>query len=756
MSSVSSSLVGATRSPRGLFKPVAWLIALVLAVGGVTFYQGTVATEAEAVTLSGGWDGTFRKDQLWLSRNDSSNNRYMGGWSNPGNQQLTSGTWTQWFDMRGTTNGSGVSSARATIAVGPLFMAEGDRSLAMAAFGYDNDVTVVSKAGSQVNAANWADLTGSDPAGHDCSWSGLSTGKWGGEINQKNGYLYVNSRYRYDWNGDATATATSGTRNYSVAIFNLRKSGTSTCLISSSGKSITSKSGRTVNQQWADQFNESISGDWGISSDMAIDADGNFYVWGRFEDASSSQGRHSRHVLLSIQPPTNANGTYNPNGTWYYEVARFFNGDMQTVEGSTNGDGARANGMAFLDGKLYFMFNSTNHMAELDTLSGVMTDKGAIYDSRDLASAQVAPVIRGKVYNDANGDGVISAAEQATGVGNVEVEIWQQTGSSAPVNKGTLMTDSTGAYHGLLPSASDNFYLRIKQPQIGGVNALQTYASGGTFFYDTDGMGDRDEEEINTVTPYCHNSGGDYAILPNGGDCRGARADRIDPSNVTNPLAASGGAYILTKVDMNSDLVVVEADFGISVAGGSFGDAKANVNSTIAANGPRFVNTTYQRVWLGSQAASGQSNGVNDANSNAHSSDDGVVLVTDSGQELPLQNQVLAAGVGYKLRASAASDPALGAGKAGVHVAGWSTEKASPAAFGATSPMVIYGSTDDQGKVESDGYVVDPTISSTTQGVMRFIASQNDTIVTPDNSSSMRQYAPPRGNGTANSQPWAS
>ncbi|MDR1266302.1 MAG: Ig-like domain-containing protein [Propionibacteriaceae bacterium] len=749
-----------------MFKPLAWLIALVLAVGGVTFYQGEVsAPEAQAVTLGGGWDGVFREDQLWFTYDGDD----IGGWTNPGSMMNDDGTLvdltlanrTQWFDKAGSANGAGIDTTRQTIAVGPLFMSEGNKSLAMAAFGSGaSGITVIGPktASGQVNAVNWDSLSINDPNGNSCRFGD----KWSGEVNQKNGYLYVVGKLGPDWSG---TNATGEPAGFEVAIYKLghdgTSDGTSECLISSINSIIYSKSGKSVNQQWNERFpnNTLTTNSWNVSSDMAIDANGNLYLWARYNGSNGD----SRHVLLSLQPPTDDDGDYDPSGTWYYEVARFF-------DAAAPHDSSRANGMAFLNGKLYLFLNSTRYIQEWDTLSGAVVSRGRINESgNDLASAQMAPVVQGTIYNDADGDGVLSAAEKTTGVPNIEVEIWQQNGSEAPALKGTLTTNASGVYHGLLPSSTDNFYLRVKQPQINGVNALQTYASGGTFFYDSDGQGDRDpDEEINTVTPYCHNVGGDYSPvqLPArttddekvtaGFDCRGARADRIDPSDVTNPLAAVGGAYIVTKVDMNSDLVVAEADFGLSIAGASFGDAKANVNSTIAANGPRFVNTTAQRVWLGAQAASGQSNGVNDANSNAHASDDGVVLVDGNGQELALQNQVLAAGVGYKLRATAASDPALGAGRAGVFVAGWSSEKSSPAALAANNPLMVYGSTDDQGRVESTNYVVDPTISSTTQGVMRFIASQNDTIATPDNSSALQQYAPARNSSAANNQPWVS
>ncbi|MDR1513529.1 MAG: hypothetical protein LBS56_08625, partial [Propionibacteriaceae bacterium] len=728
---------------------MAWFAAVALAVSGLTFYQGAQAPQAGAVTLTGGWDGVFKRDQLWSVNTPTlvgitgGQSADGGGWEKPWEPaQLTSANRTQWMDASGSANGAGLS-LHSTIAVGPLFKAEGDSELAMVTFSPGRYMRVigprtVTGGTVKLDATEWAELASTDELGDYCQVASA----YGGEVNQKNGYLYVTGRAAFAWEGDNT----TGQTDFHSSIYQLWKNQTFKCLVSSRGKLLRPKSGKSINQQWQEQFGSSVTGNWTITSDIAIDTYGNFYLWGRNAD--------DKHVLLSMQPPKNEDGSYFAGGDWYYEVVKFF-----TTNAANDATGG---GMAFMNGKLY-IYLSNNRMQEWDPLSGAVVDKGVVSTGNrdiDLASAQMAPVLQGTVYNDADGDGVIAADE--VGAPNVEVEIWQQTGSATPVRKGSITTNTDGNYYALLPSDTDNFYLRVKQPQIGGVNALQTYASGGTFTYDTDGDGREDAAtETNTVTPLCQGAGGDYSPRPGSGPCAGARADWVDPTDLANPLAATGGAAFVTKIDMNSDMAMAIADFAFTAAG-SFGDAgpagaavTERTRSTAADAGPVHVNTVETAVTLGTVGGV-YADGVNHAASDAHASDDGVFLRLDNGSLALAQDRLLSAGRTYALEAHVRVAAGHGSVQT-VNVAGWiAANNAANAMIPSSATAVGFGQPNGQGVATASLTV--PASPSPTGGLsastLRVAASTQAGITAPDNTTG--QYAPQPGGSSANGRPWVS
>ncbi|MDR2348140.1 MAG: Ig-like domain-containing protein, partial [Bifidobacteriaceae bacterium] len=147
--------------------------------------------------------------------------------------------------------------------------------------------------------------------------------------------------------------------------------------------------------------------------------------------------------------------------------------------------------------------------------------------------------------------------------------------------------------------------------------------------------------------------------------CFGARRDGIDPATVTDPTAAQGGANIVTKIDMNSDLAVVRADFGLTTAR-SWGDAPDSYQTTAQAGGPSAA-----AGWLSlGTAYAVYPDGAPGPDASEHdATDDGLTWAAPAAQGgapaaadfLPAQGRLLAAGGQYYFSAAVAGPLAPGA-----------------------------------------------------------------------------------------------
>ncbi|MDR1461317.1 MAG: hypothetical protein LBI78_06715, partial [Campylobacteraceae bacterium] len=373
--------------------------------------------------------------------------------------------------------------------------------------------------------------------------SSTKTGWSGGEVNQKTGEIYISGQY------DDTIQ-----NDYRMGIIDVANGGTF------------KHSGRLQPKRPTD----SLTG--GVVSDMAIDAEGNAYIMVGF----------GGFWLLKVEVGNN-------NGGWKYSRVKYI---------STLGGNNLANnqwGMAFLDGNLYTgdtegRIYRTNILLNQTTLVGDFTGLTS-YGTRDLAACQMAPVIRGKVFIDADGDGKISSTERnADGLANVGIGIYD-------INKkylGYVLTDESGEYSLLLPSSKTTFYVRMKQPQISEANVKQTWASGGRFEW----RGNIGTKGNNTVTPECYNPfvihenttsstpSGDYKNYYST-ECYGARADGIDGTDVNN-FALSN---FYTQVVMTTDLAVVVADFAIAPV-----DRSDAPQGTISSKSYNFGKTSHTRT----------------------------------------------------------------------------------------------------------------------------------------------------------------
>lgn len=188
-----------------------------------------------------------------------------------------------------------------------------------------------------------------------------------------------------------------------------------------------------------------------IISDMAIDAEGNAYLVVGESTSSSATWR-----LVRIVPK-------NTSGGWKYNVV------TTLTRPNTNGVPPNHYAMGFLNGKLYIGYLGIA-VYECEPLTGACRDLGRVTppnEYRDFATCQVAPVIHGKIYNDTNGDGVISPEEKnAKGVSGVVVEIWEAVANGKVTKRGEQVTSELGEYSFIVGSTKGTYYIRLKQPQI--------------------------------------------------------------------------------------------------------------------------------------------------------------------------------------------------------------------------------------------------------------------------------------------------
>jgi adhesin/invasin len=633
------------------------------------------AEESAAVTYNTShWNtgGVFSKDELWVVGAGGSPNNYT-------NPYVIAQPWTATsadfvsrlqagYNKTGTANGTlGCSGNWENLAMGPVLIGEGDDRIAHLGWNSTggNGGLVLSGDG---NCYSVGDVT---PSGGNYNTS------WGGEVNQKTGEVYLISDPDRNFDGDSlsndpefaivkVATATSGGDDYTVT----RLAASSTTPPAPGAQSLAdaaTAAGKTG----------SVTGNWDLGSDMAIDANGNAYRMARFSVAGSAP---DYWALIRFNIPRNAQTGAPLSTGWTYNVVKIFD----------NADVSNVWAMAFLNGALY-TGHSSDEVIRWDTLSGANEILGTFDPLLDFAAAQMAPVIEGRIYRDLNGDGQITPGDD-TGLGGQVLEVWQQTGQAAPQLRGTLTSDSDGSYSALLPSASDDFYIRLRPTQIGGVNAAQSYTSAGSF--------QLAGHPANVVTALCFGQDGDYQPVAQSGPCRGARGDGIDPPTVTNPIGATGGANIVAKIDMNSDLAVVTVDFGLTTAQ-SWGDAPDVYKTSGAAGGPYAAPDSLH---LGS-AVGHYPDGQPSAAASAHNaSDDGLYFapilngaVPDPSDWVLAQDQVLAPGARYRFRAEVG-----GASVAAATAKAWISPLVGGQAATALSDQLLSGLPDAAGYVYGD------------------------------------------------------
>jgi hypothetical protein len=261
----------------------------------------------------------------------------------------------------------------------------------------------------------------------------------GGEINQLTGELYFSGceDTYLGWTGSAGGSTTR-TSPFTMMKYNI----TTGNYVRASG---------VIAKTPADSI--LVDGKF-VMSDMAIDAEGNAYI------LVGNDG--SDRYLVKVEPE-NVNGL-----PWYYSVVKKLGSGMS----------GEIYGMAFVDGTLYAAYGS---LYAIDVFSGTVTNKGTLpYTAFDLASCQTAPVIRGKIFNDRNGDGIISHEDSLSACPGVTIEIYDKNKAYL----GSTQTNASGEFNFLckLNSPNDgltNYYLRVKRPYI------KTYNAAGTAIIDS-------------------------------------------------------------------------------------------------------------------------------------------------------------------------------------------------------------------------------------------------------------------------------
>ncbi|MDR1441401.1 MAG: Ig-like domain-containing protein [Bifidobacteriaceae bacterium] len=670
------------RLPDAITRPVVLLTVGAIALGGVTLAQSWMGAEpAGAVQLQNNWDGVFRKNQLWVKTVPFDQPR---AWTDPQNLTSPAGAAPIMFSSSRTENGTAAPGYE-TVAIGPIFKPiGGGDTLHMVDYNAGGTVSVfASKGNGVVDGKSWGTL----PTCND----GGTTEQWSGEVNQKNGYLYSVA--------GAAAPAMSGSLLEITTVVPriLRATVNERFECVTSTRKIVAQGGRSLNQQWTSLMGTSGPNTWYAGSDMAIDANGNLYLM--------LTGSSSQHALLRVVIPTDGAGEPT-SGTWYYEIVKGFNGAVTTASAVW--------GMAFMDGALYTV-HQDDSLWRWNPLSGDVSrlSTGSAFDPRDLGGAQAAPVIEGRVYNDTNGNGVIDAGEK--GIAGLELELFEgeaAQGSTTWTKRSSgLLTNADGNYSALLNSASHEFMVRLKRPTINGANAVQTYASAGEF---TSGPGAADPK--NTLIAYCADANGDYQAKTTSGPCYGARADRIDALEVAavdqtgNPVDATGGAAIVSKVSMNTDTAVVKADFGVTTAG-SWGDAPSPYLTKNADAGP-YANPQragQDYLYLGAKAGI-YPDGEAHAAADAHPADDGLEMApvvsgqTDAQRDwTAAQGEAMAVGQDYRFRVKASGDKAA---VAAATVRAWiSGVASSTAATTFDTPLVGSGLGGCEATPDQSGYV---------------------------------------------------
>ena len=390
-----------------------------------------------------------------------------------------------------------------------------------------------------------------------------------------------------------------------------------------------------------------------VSSDMALDANGNAYVVAVSNQRAPNFGittTSSRSWLVRIVP------SWDPQVDWTYELVTPISAGPGQNNVPVGADVGTVWGMAFYQGSLYAVRPDYN-VSQINVMSGQAFNIPA--GSRvarlernifDLASGQTAIVVQGTVYMDAGADGSVAGDP---GLPGQQVALYQQVGDTY-VYQGMRYTNEQGNYS-FLVAGNGNYVVRLAQPAINGVNALQTYATGGG--------------ALNPVIAQCV---GGNVTSPDGAPCVGAvampaadpalpAADNAPGSDTsTQPDAMT--MYSVIKVTSAAE--VVNADFGVT-ATGSFGDTAAGPG-TMESGAPVHINGFAPQIWLGKDL--GAYAGPATDNKAHNATDDGVYIDSYAGK-LSLANTVLAGTKAYRLTADV-SGPSASKGS----VVAWTTE----------------------------------------------------------------------------------
>lgn len=261
---------------------------------------------------------------------------------------------------------------------------------------------------------------------------------------------------------------------------------------------------------------------WALPTDMAIDADGDMYVLARHYRnplSGTARTRETAHVkLVKIIVPRDKLGKPITKD-WEYTVVQDF-GIIKEVSHST---AFNIFGMVFFNGLLYASYENGGGVFVFNPLNGTYR-QGAKPPRNmfDMASGQLAPIIKGTVYNDTKASANRSDFIPLEGI---TVEILK---NGIPV--GEIVTDKDGSYSFMVDSISDtNYSIIIKKPRINDYLAKQTWASA-------------DHESVNPTTAYCGTK-----KRTSSGICRDSMPLRSDVLMTTDDVVAIAEFAITTE-----------------------------------------------------------------------------------------------------------------------------------------------------------------------------------------------------------------
>jgi adhesin/invasin len=516
-----------------------------------------------------------------------------------------------------------------TIALGPV--SSTDPTLRMYHWTYsDTNVYGNDAQYSNYGQTGWTNL--GNPSG---SFQIEGEGMSGGEVNQLTGEVYMTGPYTGRTGRGGTSGSTSDREGtFAIGVYN--------------GVSTTSSRVLTTGVNYY------------IASDMAIDADGNAYVLARYGANSNGDWGLMR---INIK---DENGNFLPK-PWIGEIVK----SGLTIP---TGDASNIWGLAFYNGKLYYT-RSNGNLYVLDPLVGVATSVLATDGySLDLAACQVSPIIRGKVYNDVEGDGVVSGAE--SGIDGLTVQLYSTSGTLLS----TTTTANNGTYSFMInDSGNVDFYIRVKQPSINGTHIAQTWASGGEFRTLQSGV------NVNTVYNRCTDFTNNGIESSSNRTCYGARADGADSD--ANTLT---GANYYSRVRVTTSLAVPRVNFAFSAASDR---SDSNINEVLHNTAVKDANNAL-RAYLGSGVTT-DLNSILSVNADSDSYDDGIYVLLN-GRYVPIQQRGFVQNKYYSFKAdingTKKSDAKLNVFKSPQTAPSW-TALSSPADLSGTGDIITFTGT---------------------------------------------------------------
>ncbi|MDR2973441.1 MAG: Ig-like domain-containing protein, partial [Propionibacteriaceae bacterium] len=601
----------------------------------------------------------------------------------------------------------------------------------------------------------------------------------GGEGDQLNGLIYLQGMYGlFD-----TATGTSGANNTSEVTFSVWDPVSGAYSLSGPIQPYGHQWGSNAPSDARARLSDG-GGSIYAAADFGLDATGNIYIYAGEGTGPNSGDGHM--ALIRIAPRLSADGDIldgSATEPWQYTVVqkltkaspgigvqtgqyfvgtgihngkfliggygRIWNTDPTSpYPDSTAGTdrittAGRMGSIDPLTGQLR-VIGSTQNATVTDTVRGTFTPaETPIGGYRDNASAQMLTVITGHVYHDTNADGSI---DDPKGMGGYTVGIYDATGKLL----GSQVTAADGSYSHVV-SGEGTYLIRVVQPKINGVNAVQTWGSTVNPL--------APNATLNQTTIHCAPGGGASGANDLTQGMSGKCDNALDLPFTAPPLGTVGQTYdpatwpIYATVQMTNNAEVGYADFGIT-AFGSYGDSAAGP-ATIAAGAPVHVANNNPALWLGANL--GRYNGPATDDLAHDATDDGLYFQGKIGVipiDIPGEKTYIVAGKEYTLGAIVSGPEAASVNTA---VEAWTTNVNSRTwlnepAWGAN---VANGSIKD-GRATGTFVARGGTVTNTTPQLVYIRAEISSTATTrPNNSLSEYQATAANGGVIGNGPYWA-